>query len=117
MNDITSFAVRPEHAVKAIEMCSADPLPEGNVGAGSGMICHRFKVHAQHSWANDRVGQDRVQDLFLKTINRPRIGLSGQSSKRTTAQFKIYIYVEFPSDSYGSKTTRLQKRISLKMEV
>ena len=98
-------------------MCSADPLPEGNVGGGSGMICHRFKVRPQHSWANDRVGPDRVQDLFPKTINRRRIGLSRQSSKRTTAQFKIYIYAEFPSDNYGSKTTRLQKQISLKMEV
>jgi D-aminopeptidase len=43
LNDINGFHVRPEHVVAAIESASAGPVPEGNVGGGTGMICYQFK--------------------------------------------------------------------------
>jgi D-aminopeptidase len=43
LNDINGFHVRPEHAVRAIEQASGGPVAEGNVGGGTGMICHEFK--------------------------------------------------------------------------
>ncbi|KAH8170844.1 peptidase family s58 domain-containing protein [Sarocladium implicatum] len=38
-----AFAVRPEHVVHGIKTATADRVPEGNTGGGTGMICHRFK--------------------------------------------------------------------------
>src|SRR5829696_326108 len=43
LNDIDGMHVRPEHVVEAIEAAGPGPVPEGNVGGGTGMICHGFK--------------------------------------------------------------------------
>lgn len=43
LNDINGFHVRPEHARQALEAASTAPPTEGNVGGGTGMICHGFK--------------------------------------------------------------------------
>lgn len=43
LNDINGFHVRAEHLFEALGSASAGPVPEGNVGGGTGMICHDFK--------------------------------------------------------------------------
>lgn len=43
LNDQSRFAVTPQHIIKGIQNATADPVPEGNTGGGTGMICHRFK--------------------------------------------------------------------------
>ncbi len=43
LNDINGFHVRPEHAIHALETAVGGPVPEGNVGGGTGMITARFK--------------------------------------------------------------------------
>jgi D-aminopeptidase len=43
LNDINGFHVRPEHVDAAIRSASDGSVPEGNVGGGTGMICHDFK--------------------------------------------------------------------------
>jgi D-aminopeptidase len=43
LNDIDGMHVRPEHVVEAIEAAGPGPVAEGNVGGGTGMICHGFK--------------------------------------------------------------------------
>ena len=43
LNDINGFHVRPEHAARAIADARGGPVAEGNVGGGTGMICHEFK--------------------------------------------------------------------------
>ena len=43
LNDIAAFQVRREHVYAALENASAGPVAEGNVGGGTGMICHQFK--------------------------------------------------------------------------
>jgi len=43
LNDINGFHVRPEHAFAALDSAAAGPVAEGNVGGGTGMICHEFK--------------------------------------------------------------------------
>lgn len=43
LNDVNGFHVRPEHAHQALEKASAGPVDEGNVGGGTGMVCHQFK--------------------------------------------------------------------------
>jgi D-aminopeptidase len=43
LNDIRGQHVTREHAVAALDGAEAGPVPEGNVGGGTGMICHGFK--------------------------------------------------------------------------
>ena len=43
LNDIDGMHVRPEHVVEAIDAAASGPVREGNVGGGTGMICHGFK--------------------------------------------------------------------------
>jgi L-aminopeptidase/D-esterase-like protein len=43
LNDINGFHVRPEHVTAALESARGGPVAEGNVGGGTGMVCHGFK--------------------------------------------------------------------------
>jgi D-aminopeptidase len=43
LNDVNGFHVRPEHVFAALDDASTGSVDEGNVGGGTGMICHGFK--------------------------------------------------------------------------
>jgi D-aminopeptidase len=43
LNDINGQHVKPEHVEHALASATAGAVPEGNVGGGTGMICHGFK--------------------------------------------------------------------------
>ncbi len=43
LNDINGFHVKQSHLDAALESASGGPVAEGNVGGGTGMICHEFK--------------------------------------------------------------------------
>jgi D-aminopeptidase len=43
LNDINGMHVKTRHARAALESAAAGPVAEGNVGSGTGMICHEFK--------------------------------------------------------------------------
>ena len=43
LNDINGFHVRPEHVHAALAEASREAVAEGNVGGGTGMVCHEFK--------------------------------------------------------------------------
>ena len=44
LNDINGFHVKPEHVLSALEGAKGGVVPaEGNVGGGTGMVCHGFK--------------------------------------------------------------------------
>jgi len=43
LNDIDGFHVTKADALQAIANARGGPVPEGNVGGGTGMVCHRFK--------------------------------------------------------------------------
>src|ERR671932_2007772 len=43
LNDINGFHVTKEHAFAALDSARPGPVAEGNVGGGTGMICHEFK--------------------------------------------------------------------------
>jgi D-aminopeptidase len=43
LNDINGFHVKPEHVFAALDGARPGPVDEGNVGGGTGMICHNFK--------------------------------------------------------------------------
>lgn len=43
LNDMSGFHVKPEHVFHAIDSAQSGPVPEGNVGGGTGMVCNEFK--------------------------------------------------------------------------
>jgi L-aminopeptidase/D-esterase-like protein len=43
LNDITGFHVTAEHAIAALDGAKPGAVAEGNVGGGTGMVCHGFK--------------------------------------------------------------------------
>jgi L-aminopeptidase/D-esterase-like protein len=43
LNDINGFHVKLRHANEALDSARSGPVPEGNVGGGTGMVCHEFK--------------------------------------------------------------------------
>jgi D-aminopeptidase len=43
LNDVNGFHVTAEHVFQALESATSGPVAEGNVGGGTGMICHGFK--------------------------------------------------------------------------
>jgi len=43
LSDAESFPVTQEHAFAALDNAASGPVSEGNVGGGTGMICHDFK--------------------------------------------------------------------------
>ena len=43
LNDINGFHVRREHVNAALDAANGGPVVEGNVGGGTGMVCHEFK--------------------------------------------------------------------------
>jgi len=85
LNDVGGQHVRGEHVFAALAAAREGPVPEGNVGGGTGMVCHDFKggtgsasrivqvegerftlgvlVQANHSW----------RDVF--TVNGAPVGL------------------------------------------
>ncbi len=44
LNDINGFHVTKAHALAALSAAKGGPVAEGNVGGGTGMICHQFKA-------------------------------------------------------------------------
>jgi len=43
LNDINGFHVTKQHAFQALDSARSGAVAEGNVGGGTGMICHQFK--------------------------------------------------------------------------
>jgi D-aminopeptidase len=43
LNDINGFHVKPAHVLAALDGAAGGQVPEGNVGGGTGMVCHGFK--------------------------------------------------------------------------
>ncbi len=43
LNDINGFHVKENHVFEALDRARSGPVPEGNVGAGTGTICYQFK--------------------------------------------------------------------------
>ena len=43
LNDINGFHVKPDHVFHALDTAAGGLVAEGNVGGGTGMVCHGFK--------------------------------------------------------------------------
>jgi D-aminopeptidase len=80
LNDINGFHVRAEHVRSALEAASDGPVAEGNVGGGTGMICHGFKGGTGTSSRLVATGAERFAVGILVQANhgrRERLAVNG----------------------------------------
>lgn len=80
MNDINGFHVTRAHALAALEGARSGPVPEGNVGGGTGMTCHQFKGGTGTSSRRiDVLGQSYVVGVLVQCNygGRPRFAVAG----------------------------------------
>jgi len=63
LNDIRGMKVTSEHVFAALDRAKSGPVEEGNVGAGTGMVCYGFKGGI--GTASRRVGDYTVGALVL----------------------------------------------------
>jgi D-aminopeptidase len=99
LNDVRGMHVRAEHVREALESASRGTVTEGNVGGGTGMICHEFKggigtasrivdgyvvgvlVQANHGRrARFRVNGVPIGELIGDRVPLPVTGRSGAGS-------------------------------------
>jgi D-aminopeptidase len=97
LNDVGGQHVRAEHVFAALAAARGGPVPEGNVGGGTGMVCHDFKggtgsasrvfeiegerytlgalVQANHSWRDPFVVNGAPVGQVLDTSVVPGVQL------------------------------------------
>ena len=126
LNDVNGFHVKKEDAFKALDSASSGPVAEGNVGGGTGMICHAFKGGIGTSSRKINVGQ-RVYTLgVLVQANhgmRENLIVAGVPVGReivdlmpttlTTAKSSIIVVVATDAPLLPHQLKRLAKRASI----
>jgi L-aminopeptidase/D-esterase-like protein len=84
LNDMYGFHVKPEHVFAALDGATNGPVPEGNVGGGTGMSCLGFKcgtgtssrrvVFGPESWMLGVLVQANFGSRDQLTIGGVRVG-------------------------------------------
>ena len=75
LNDINGFHVKPEHVFAALESAHGGAIGEGNVGGGTGMICHEFKCGTGTS---SRVVKIDGREYHLGVLVQANYGVRGE---------------------------------------
>lgn len=66
LNDAYGFHVKEEHTWSALDNAASGMVPEGNVGGGTGMICHQFKggIGTSSRIVDEDAGRYKIGILF-----------------------------------------------------
>jgi D-aminopeptidase len=134
LNDINGQHVRAEHLFSAIEQASDGPVPEGNVGGGTGMICHDFKggtgtasrvvgsgekrwtvgalVQANHG-DRDRLSVDGVHVGEAIPMSDVPSAWDDEERVGSTAEGSIIVIVGTDAPLVSHQLRRLAQRVSL----
>ena len=72
LNDINGFHVKPEHVTQALATARGGPVAEGNVGGGTGMVCHEFKCGI--GTASRRISIDK-SEFFVGVLVQANYGV------------------------------------------
>lgn len=105
LNDINGFHVKPEHVYAALESAGGGPVAEGNVGGGTGMICHEFKCGIGTSSRVADTGEDSWTVGVLVQANyglRETLRVAGVPVGRYLTENRVYSEPEPAVDETGS---------------
>jgi D-aminopeptidase len=78
LNDIAGMHVTRRHVEQALAAAAGGPVPEGNVGGGTGMICHGFKGGIGTA---SRVADQYAVGVLVQANHgqRRRLGVNGRA--------------------------------------
>ena len=105
LNDINGFHVEPAHAFEALESATDGPVAEGNVGGGTGMICHEFKCGIGTSSRVAETAEGRYTVGVLVQANyglRDTLRIAGVPVGRHLTRNRAYTDAEPAVDETGS---------------
>lgn len=110
LNSMRLQAVKPEHAVQAIERASDGPVEEGAVGAGKGMVCFGYKGGI--GTASRVVEGYTVGCLVLSNFGKREDALFGDFSRQDmeTPDGSIMMVIATDAPLYDRQLKRLAKR-------
>ena len=101
LNDVNGFHVRPEHARAALDAATSGPVLEGNVGGGTGMICHGFKGGIGTA---SRVADGRVVGVLVQSNHgaRARLTIDGVPVGRRVGAERVPLPPRLTAEGAGS---------------
>ena len=105
LNDINGFHVTPEHAMAALESAKSGPVAEGNVGGGTGMICHEFKCGTGTASRRTAVlGEDYTVGVLVQANygSRETLRIAGVPVGQHITHDQAYDMPGAPSSETGS---------------
>jgi D-aminopeptidase len=105
LNDINGFHVKPEHAFEALESAAGGAVAEGNVGGGTGMICHEFKcgIGTSSRVAETAAGRYTVGVLVQANYGlRDTLRIAGVPVGRHLTRNRAYAEAEPATEETGS---------------
>lgn len=111
LNSIRLQSVKPEHAIQAIESANSNPVEEGAVGAGKGMVCFGYKGGI--GTASRTVEAYTVGCLVLSNFGKQDDALFadfGSNVKLDTPDGSIMMVVATDAPLYDRQLKRLAKR-------
>lgn len=114
LNSIRLQAVKPEHAVQAIVGATTDPVEQGAVGAGKGMVCFGYKGGVGTASRSVTAGGDKytVGCLVLSNFGKREDALFADWSKKeiNTPDGSIMMIIATDAPLYDRQLKRLAKR-------
>lgn len=75
LSDIDAFHITPQHAFEALNNAESGAVTEGNVGGGTGMLCHQFKGGIGTS---SRIVQTKSGQYTVGVLVQSNYGLRSQ---------------------------------------
>lgn len=114
LNSIRHLAIKPEHAIEAIEKATAEPAEEGAVGAGKGMVAFGYKGGIGTS--SRVVSMDgetlTVGCLVLSNYGKPEHALFAnlEQKPKNAPEGSIMIILATDAPLYDRQLTRLARR-------
>jgi D-aminopeptidase len=105
LNDINGFHVQPAHVHEALRNAAPGPVAEGNVGGGTGMICHEFKCGIGTSSRVTDAGDERYTIGVLVQANyglRDTLRIAGVPVGRHLTEDRAYASLPQPVEESGS---------------
>ncbi len=112
LNDINGFHVKPEDVFAALDSARGGPVPEGNAGGGTGMVCYGFKGGtgtASRVLAKDDGGYTVGVLVQCNCGRRPQLTIAGVPVGKEISQGVPYAGATSPAGAGqsfpGSETT------------
>lgn len=114
LNSIRHQAVRHEHAIEAIENAKANPVEEGAVGAGKGMVCFDYKggIGTASRQVSDTNNTFTVGCLVLSNFGKREDALFAdrEDQQLETPDGSIMMVIATDAPLYDRQLKRLAKR-------